>query len=361
MPEPMFHALSRFGLPDAFIAMVKGIYNSRSFFVHDSSNSSSCRPQYAGISQGCPLSPVLFVMVMSILIADARDELHGKIGDLADDVSEILYADDTLIVDKNGNLADTYMQCIRNQGKVYGLDFNWDKLMYISINCNPSICKPNGEPVKHVHSMLYLGALLSDDGFVASELGRRIGLAHSDFFTLSRIWSHANMPVKKKLTIFNAFVLSKLMYALDCVWLSKTELNRIDAFHCMCIRRILKISHSFYSRVSNHDVLQQAKSIPLSLTLMKRQLKLFGRIAGTTDDHILRELVFEPGSFEKPTPTSRLRRGRPRACWVNELHHAARRVCPASDHLNDLLHQCQTSLKPWMKAVDSYLAASNLD
>ena len=151
------------------------------------------------------------------------------------------------------------------------------------------------------------------------------------------------------------------MYALDCVWLSKTELNRIDAFHCMCIRRILKISHSFYSRVSNHDVPQQAKSIPLSLTLMKRQLKLFGRIAGTTDDHILRELVFEPGSFDKQIPTSRLRRGRPRACWVNELHHAARRVCPASDHLNDLLYQCQTSLKPWMQAIDSYLAASNLD
>lgn len=92
MPEPMFHALNRFGLPDAFIAMVKGIYNSRTFFIHYSSNSSSCRPQYTGISQGYPLSPVLSVMVISILIADTRDELHGKICEQADDVSEILYA-----------------------------------------------------------------------------------------------------------------------------------------------------------------------------------------------------------------------------------------------------------------------------
>ena len=139
MPEPMFAALSRFGLPDQFVHMVRNIYSSRSFFVHDHAVSSSCKSQHSGISQGCPLSPVLFVIVMSILIADARYELHSKVGHLADQLSDILYADDTLIIDYHGELAETYMYCIRDQGMYYGLDFNWTKIMYLSINCNPCI------------------------------------------------------------------------------------------------------------------------------------------------------------------------------------------------------------------------------
>ena len=98
-----------------------------------------------------------------------------------------MYADDTLIINQDGNLVETYMYCIRDQGLYYGLDFNWTKIMYLSINCNPCIRKLDGQQVKRVNSMIYLGGLLSDDGHIASELGRRIGLAHAEFSTLHRI------------------------------------------------------------------------------------------------------------------------------------------------------------------------------
>ena len=79
MPEPMLVALSRFVLPDHFIHMVRNIYSSRSSSVHDHSVSSSCESQHSCISQGCPLSPALFVIVKGMLIADARDSLRSKI------------------------------------------------------------------------------------------------------------------------------------------------------------------------------------------------------------------------------------------------------------------------------------------
>ena len=40
-------------------------------------------------------------MAMSVLISDARQDLVDQIGDDARFVSEILYADDTLIVDEH--------------------------------------------------------------------------------------------------------------------------------------------------------------------------------------------------------------------------------------------------------------------
>ena len=72
MPGPMLNALRRFGLPAEFINMLASIYDSRSFFVRDSNADSSVKSQCAGISQGCPLSLLLFVITMSIVIADSR-------------------------------------------------------------------------------------------------------------------------------------------------------------------------------------------------------------------------------------------------------------------------------------------------
>lgn len=162
-------------------------------------------------------------------------DLETQIGDLADDVSGVLYADDVLIVDQHGELADIYMQRIRKQGLYYGLQLNWNKLMFMSVNCSPTIRKPDGQCINRVHSMSYLGGLLSDDGTIASELGRRIGLAYFDFFTLQCIWSHANISRKRKVSLFNTLVLSKLMYAFDTMWLSKIEINRLNAFQNKCL------------------------------------------------------------------------------------------------------------------------------
>ena len=80
-PSALLHALHRFGLPQHFIELINAIYSSRQFFVHDQQHSSSTRLQHVGISQGCPLSPMLFVRMMSVLIHDARQELVSILHD----------------------------------------------------------------------------------------------------------------------------------------------------------------------------------------------------------------------------------------------------------------------------------------
>ena len=239
MPHSMIHALKRFGIPDDFLHMVNAIYSSRSFFVRDTNIDSTTKSQCAGISQGCPLSPVLFVMVMSVLISDARQDLVDQIGDDARLVSEILYADDTLIVDEHGDLAGIYMQCILKQGEHYGLSFNWDKISMICIGCNPIIAKPCGSNIECSHSMMYLGGVLSADGHCTSEINRRIGLASSEFSSLQKVWSHANLSVRKKIAIYQALIVPKLMYALEGIWLNQCQRKRLNSFHVGCIRRII--------------------------------------------------------------------------------------------------------------------------
>ena len=122
------------------------------------------------------------------------------------------------------------------------------------IGCSPSLVQLDGSLIKCVTSMTYLGGLLSKDANITSELGRKIGYAMHCFSNLQRIWSHANLPIRRKLALFKSLILSKLQYGLESVWLNQCERKQLDVFHYKCLRRIMKIQHSFFSRISNMQV-----------------------------------------------------------------------------------------------------------
>ena len=132
---------------------------------------------------------------MDILMNDARSILRGHTGDLADKIHEILYADDILIVDEDGELAQLYMDIIAKQGSYYGLSFNWSKLQYISIGCDPGLVQDNGDAIERVHNLKYHGGILASDGQIACELSTKICIAMGEFSNLQRIWSHCNITI----------------------------------------------------------------------------------------------------------------------------------------------------------------------
>ena len=105
---------------------------------------------------------------MSVIIHDARTDLHNCVGDISNEVSEILYADDTLVVDQHGDLAQIYMDIIARHGHHYGLQLNWDKLEEICVGCLPTLVRPDGISIKCITSMNYFGGLMSNDANIAS-------------------------------------------------------------------------------------------------------------------------------------------------------------------------------------------------
>ena len=159
----MLAALERFGLLEDFLAMIHAIYDSNSFFISDSGQDSATKYQSAGISQKCPLSLFLFVIVMSVIITDARAALRESVGDVSSEVTEVLYADNTLTVDEHSELAHICTDIIANQSNHYGFVFNWSKLEDMCIGSSPSFVQLDGSLVECVTSMTYLGGLLSKD------------------------------------------------------------------------------------------------------------------------------------------------------------------------------------------------------
>ena len=71
-PESLCLSLERFGVPTHFIHVVRAVYTDRTFSVRDAGKTSEEYPQAFGISQGCPLSPFLFAILMATLLRDAK-------------------------------------------------------------------------------------------------------------------------------------------------------------------------------------------------------------------------------------------------------------------------------------------------
>ena len=76
-PTSLVHALRRFGLPEKIVHMIGSIYRVRRFFVQDFVGTSSVYERSTGIAQGCPLSPVLFVIVQLVLFNNIYEKYHA--------------------------------------------------------------------------------------------------------------------------------------------------------------------------------------------------------------------------------------------------------------------------------------------
>ena len=180
-PDGLIVALRRFGIPDGFCSIIRAIYSGRKFVVRDAGHTSEPRPQHFGISQGCPLSPFLFSIVMTVLLFDASAKLEMEVETRQPcvlPINELVYADDTLVVAADPYRAETHMRCIEAMGMNYGLRLNWKKCEVLPIGCEANITAPDGSFLTCKRSISYLGSYLDASGTAGPEICRWHEILH---------------------------------------------------------------------------------------------------------------------------------------------------------------------------------------
>ena len=80
----MVRALERFNIPTKVIDVIKAFYADPRFVVKIKDEKSETKRQNSGIRQGCPLSPYLFLLVMTVMFTDIQNRCrnfirHGKL------------------------------------------------------------------------------------------------------------------------------------------------------------------------------------------------------------------------------------------------------------------------------------------
>ena len=294
-PDALIHALKRFGIPQPMVDMIEGIYNGRCFVIRDPCGDSSVRLQRAGIAQGCPLSPYLFILVQTVLLADVdhRLALCGPFTKEPEFVvcPDVLYADDTILIGSDVRRVQLHLRIVIDEGRRYGLELNASKTVMLQVNHTGSIYHESEEVVKVVDEALCLGGLLASNAEVRPEITRRIGETRSIFKKLQQCWNHAIVTRHRKLELFRGIVVPKLMYNLESIWINQDGLNRINSFHVRGLRQICRIAPSFISRVPNSEIYALCGESLLSMVLHKRQTKLYQSITELPENDVMRKLT----------------------------------------------------------------------
>jgi hypothetical protein len=285
---------------------------------------------------------------MSVMLADAKGKLQCERKVILSSevpVHELVYADDTLLIDVRSDTLQAYMDCVEEFGAEYGLALNWQKIEVLPARREAAMTTLNGSAVKQKDNMFYLGALLSADGRVGSELSRRLGMAQADFKALAQVWKHTLLSRRDKYDVFMSLVVSKFMYALETTWLNVSERRKLDGMFARCLRRIAGVLPSFLSRVSNKEVLRRFDSPALSVILLERQLGYFGKLAALPASSTLRSLVFQPDSILPIEPGKS-----PRMYWSGELHRAALKLAGTAENLKKMT----SNPRVWKSHVRDY-------
>ena len=121
-----------------FVDYVKCLYNDISSCVSHKGRQSNFFNIQRSVRQGCPLSALLFVIVLESFAATIRKNknIKGlKIGKTTKKIS--LYADDIALLLSDRGSSVRAFSILENFEKCSGLKVNLDKTEGFSLNCNP--------------------------------------------------------------------------------------------------------------------------------------------------------------------------------------------------------------------------------
>ena len=141
--QQIIEAMERLRVPPKLIAILKTFYLNPRFRVKDIEGKSDYRKQNAGIRQGCPLSPYLFICIMSIMFRDIHNNIEHKLSHWgARDYMTWwgrIYANDTMLVGKRARELNILIAGIEKESSKYNIRLNYKKCNYVAMNGKANI------------------------------------------------------------------------------------------------------------------------------------------------------------------------------------------------------------------------------
>ena len=124
----MIKTLQKMGIEGTYLNIVKAIYDKPTANIILSGEKLKAFPLRSGTRQGCPLSPVLFNIVLEVLATAIREEKEIKGIQIGKEVKLSLFADDMILYIENANDSiRKLLELISEFNKVTGYKINTQK------------------------------------------------------------------------------------------------------------------------------------------------------------------------------------------------------------------------------------------
>ena len=209
----MFEVLKRFNFGDDFVRWIKILYNRPSFAIKNNGWLTNKQYMYRGIRQGCPLSCLLFIIVVEILGIQIRNNTHikgFKIGEKEYKNSQ--YADDEVLLLSDSQSVSEAIETVEKFSKVAGPKLNKDKVEGIWLGPLKSIMPKSFADVSWTdQAVRCLGIFIGHDKMSCTY--------HNWTCKLEKIkrtimqWKRRNLTLLGKIVVIKTLVISKMLYS----------------------------------------------------------------------------------------------------------------------------------------------------
>lgn len=326
--DGLFKILPKIGCPPKLLSLVTSFHVDMKGTVQFNGSSSEPFSINSGVKQGCVLAPTLFGIFFAMLLKHAfgastegiylRTRSDGNLFNLSRLkaktkvrdrlIRDMLFADDAAVVTHTQEELQTLMNRFSMACKEFGLTISLKKTNVLSQDTStaPAIAIDDYQ-LDVVHQFTYLGSTITDNLSLDVELDKRIGKATSTLARLSkRVWTNPTLKTCTKMAVYNACIISTLLYGSESWTTYARQERRLNTFHLRCLRRILGIS--WQDKVPNTEVLSRANLPSMFTMLRQRRLRWLGHVRRMDDGRIPKDILYgELRSGKRSTGRPQLR------------------------------------------------------
>lgn len=219
--------LIRFNFGDTFIKWVKTLYNDAQAKIKNHGWLSKNISIKRGIRQGCPVSALLFIIVVEVLAIDIKSnkEIKGISISFNNHIKEIKicqYADDGHLFLYNQKSLDNAINTINRFSKVAGPKLNIEKCEKLLLNDT----KNREQNTYYQKNAKCLGVMVGKDKMINEEKNWTEKLEKMK--NCLHVWKTRNLTLFGKITVIKMMALPKLSYSATNTTIPDTTIKTIN-------------------------------------------------------------------------------------------------------------------------------------
>ena len=262
----LWAVLLRLGVPEKLVSIIRAFHKDMETCLHIDGRLLDPLEVQNGLRQGCSMAPVLFNLYMAVVFhtqrmegvdgfgVDIRYNINGQLMQkprrtaVSDTVTECQFADDSTLFATSRSGLERAAVTFDEVASEFGLTVSLSKTKFMVIGRDISDADPapvcvGSNQIECVTEFRYLGSMIDTSGRCSIDISSRIAAASRAFGSLRQpVFNNHHLSVRTKKNIFNACVVTILLYGAECWVLLQADIRRLSTFYMQCLRTVLGIT-----------------------------------------------------------------------------------------------------------------------
>ncbi|MCJ8747081.1 hypothetical protein PDJAM_G00149250 [Pangasius djambal] len=266
--EELWYCMRKSGVAEKYVRVVQDMYEKSRTGVRCAVGQTEEFKVEVGLHQGSALSPFLFALVMDQLSEEVRQESPYT----------MMFADDIVICSESREQAEENLERWRFVLERRGMKVSRSKTEYMCVNEREGsgTVGLQGEEVKKVQELKYLGSTVQSNGECGKEVKKRVQAGGNGWRKVSGVLCGRKIPARIKGKVYETVVRAAMLYGLETVALRKRQESELEVAELKMLRFSLGVTR--LDRIRNEYIRGTAHVGRLGDKVREARLRWFGHV-----------------------------------------------------------------------------------